>query len=191
MNEYRGQWILPLSREIAGSLFSDLETTLRLAPQWNVKELIFSGPMEPSAEFQCTVEYDRSEEILSYQGRVESLTPGKAVHLSFRSEVHFIDLSVQMVEHSLGKQLVFTIEADPPAAREDLFEYDLWARSFVNYLKISETNTLRSRALKLFYDRWWLRMSQSGKRLVFFLLIADGFSVVFLVAILLVWKLFS
>lgn len=188
MDHYSRQWVLTVSDEVANAVFCDLETILRLGPQWNVKTLRMDGPMEPGRTFELDAEHDRSEELLSLSGRVKAFTPGKALHLLMECSQQTVDFSVRLEDREQGKLISFLVSTVPRPVLEDLREYDLWARSFVNYLKISQSRSPFSRIWKWVLDRWWLKMSQAGKRLVFFIVIGDAFSVIFLVAILLWWK---
>ena len=90
-----------------------------------------------------------------------------------------------------GGWLDFFLDSAPDADPEDLREYDLWARSLLNYLGVSRSRSPFMRAWKWFLDRWWLKMPQSGKRILFFVLAGEALSFVFLVAILLWWRFVS
>ncbi|MFH0824592.1 MAG: hypothetical protein V2B18_17700 [Pseudomonadota bacterium] len=191
MDQYSREWALAVSEEAILRLFYDLETILRLAPQWNVKALRMDGPPAPGRTFELDVEHDRTETVISFSGQVKSFVPRKVLHLVMESSQNTVDFAVSLTERAQVNLISFHISSVPPPALEDLREYDLWARSVLNYLKISESRSPTTRLWKCFLDRWWLRMTQSGKRLVFFIVVADGFSVIFLVAILLWWKYFS
>jgi hypothetical protein len=188
---YTREWILPGGDRSQIELLADLETVLRLGPQWDVKSLKMEGPLAQRREFVLDVEYDRSETPVSFSGIVEEFAPGKALKLVMQAEEHSLDFSVNVTESPGGAVIAFRIAAVPPPVIEDLRDYDMWARSFVNYIKINASRKPLTRIWKWFLDRWWLKMTQSGKRLVFFIVVADGFSVVFLAAILLWWKYFS
>jgi hypothetical protein len=63
-----------------------------------------------------------------------------------------------------------------------------WLKSAANYLLISRRTSLFSRTWKWFLDRYWLKMSPSGRRTVFFVVVAEGLSLLFFLLIL-VWLL--
>lgn len=188
---YNREWILPAADQPGIDLLADLETVLRLGPQWDVKSLKMGGPVAQNRDFVLGVEYDRTEAPVTFSGKVVEFTSGKALRLVMQAQEHSVDFSVDLSESPAGTLIAFRITAVPPPGVEDLREYDMWARSFVNYVKICASRKPLTRIWKWFLDRWWLKMTQSGKRLVFFVVVADGFSVVFLAAILLWWKYFS
>jgi|GEM_PF-1557534 len=188
---YFRQWVLPPAGSVSADLFSDLEKVLRLGPQWNVQSLRSKGPLAESGEFELYVEHDRTEIPLSFSVRVEAFDPGKVLRLVMVSPSHALDFLMEVTENPDGRRVSFSIGSVPPPAGEDLREYDLWARSIVNYIKISESRSPLTRIWKWFLDRWWLKMPQSGKRIVFFVVVSEGFSFLFLIAILLWWKFSS
>ena len=67
-------------------------------------------------------------------------------------------------------------------------ELNLWLKSVANSILISNRTSLFSRAWEWFLDRYWLKMSPSGRRTVFFVVAAKGLSLVFFLLIL-VWIL--
>jgi hypothetical protein len=188
---YTRNWNLPCGERAEKDLFGDLETVLRLGPQWNVKALRVQGHVEAGASFECDVEYDRTEEFVTFVGTIDSFEPGRRLMLRLTSNRIEIDFSAQLTDYLNEKVVGFRISSIPPPTRQDFYEFDLWARSFVNYVKISESRSAVSRAWRWFLDRYWLKMPQSGKRIVFMIVVADGFSVAFLLALLLWWKFFS
>jgi hypothetical protein len=190
-NPYTREWLLPFRDGQQIELFSDLETVLRLGPQWDVKSLEIKGPVARDSDFSLDIEYDRTETPVSFKGKVKEFTAGRALRIVMQAQGHIVDFSVNVTDRSGGALIAFRVEAVPHPAIEDVREYDMWARSFVNYVKISASRKPLTRIWKCFLDRWWLRMTQSGKRMVFFIVVADGFSVVFLAAVLLWWKYFS
>ncbi len=191
IDQYFREWVLTVSDTAILRLFSDLETILRLGPQWNVKALRMDGPMAAGRTFELDVEQDRTETDISFSGHVKSFVPAKVLQLVLESSGHSVDFTVRLTERAQRNVISFHVSSVPPPALEDLREHDLWARSVVNYLQISDSRSPLTKIWKWFLDRWWLRMTQRGKRLVFFIVVADGFSVIFLVAILLWWKFFS
>jgi hypothetical protein len=190
-NSYSRQWLLPFSqRPTTDALFSDLETILRLGPQWDVKAITVDG-LGSSGTFHFDVEYDRTETQVSFSGKIIALAPGQTLRLAIRAPGLGIDFAMDIQEQDRGSLISFQIGSDPAPEYPDIREYDLWARSIVNYLKISESSSPWSKIWKWFLDRHWLKMTQSGKRIVFFVVVSEGFSLVFLIAILLWWKLLS
>ncbi len=189
-SHYARQWTLTPSVPAGASLLNDLEKILRLAPQWNVKSLRIEGSLGADRDFELDVEYDRSGTEISFSGKVEQFIPRNALGIVLTSPAQKVDFVMELTDRPHGRLVSFHIRSLPPPAVSDLREYDLWARSILNYLKISESRFLPVRMWKWFLDRWWLNMTQSGKRITFFIVVSEGFSLVFLVALLLWWKFF-
>jgi len=187
-SRYSREWTLPLSGSSAFGLLADVEKVLRLGPQWNVKELRLNGSMEADAAFELDVEYDRSEQAVSFAGKVEELIPGRNLRLALSAPEQQLDFSLRIAEQTDGSLVSFSISTTPDPSPEDMQEFDLWARSILNYVTICNSKSPLSWAWKWFLDCCWLKMSQSGKRVVLFIVVGEGLSLLFLVAILLWWK---
>lgn len=187
-SRYSREWTLPLSGNSAFGLLADLEKVLRLGPHWNVKELRLNGSMEAGAGFELNVEYDRSEQVVSFAGKVEELIPGRNLRLALSAPEQQLDFSLRIAEQTDGSLVSFSISTTPDPSPEDMQEFDLWARSILNYVTICNSKSPLSWAWKWFLDCCWLKMSQSGKRVVLFIVVGEGLSLLFLIAILLWWK---
>jgi hypothetical protein len=188
---YAREWSLPEDAPAVFRRVCDLGTLLRLAPQWDVKSFKMSGPPAAGADFLLDVEFDRSEEAVSFKGEVAVASPGSVLRLDLSAPGTRMRVDVEIADHPMGCRLRFGVATDPPPQADDLREYDLWARSLLNYLAISRSRSPLTRVWKWFIDRWWLTMPQSGKRIVFFVVVGEAFSLVFLIAILVWWKFFS
>lgn len=188
---YSQQWALTEDAPTAFGRVSNIETLLRLAPQWDVKSFIMDSLPAAGAGFLLKVEFDRSEKPVSFDGTITTYLPGCGLSVVLSAPECSVQVDIRLADDPMGSRLRFTVIADPPPQVEDLREYDLWGRSLINYLEISGSRSLLSRAWKWFLDRWWLTMTQSGKRIVFFVVVGEGFSLAFLIAILLWWKYIS
>lgn len=142
--------------------------------------------------FELDVEYDRTEAVATLAGRVDDYRPGEFLSLRVdgtgEAQGSGLTLVVQATAVPGGHLVDITVESVPAPQRQDLLEYDLWARSILNYMNVAGSRSLGARIWKRFLDRWWLTMSQSGKRMVFFIVAGEAISLAFLVALLLVWK---
>ncbi len=182
------EWALPAFRPPDFHPLGDLETVLRLAPQWDVTALHLEAPLRMGSGFRLEVMHDRSERALAYEGRVEAFTPGEVLSIDLSGPDRRLRLAVRAQPEATGSRLRFEIRSDPPGDPADLREYDLWARSLLDYLKVNRSRAWPTRAWKWFLDRWWLRMTQSGKRVVLFIVVGEGLSLVLLIAVLLWWR---
>lgn len=183
---YARDWLLPYAAPTDEGLFGDLEKVLRLCPQWDVKSL---APA-PGGGFEALLAHDRLEAELAYHVAVEEHAPGSHLRVKLTRGEESIAFSFAVEDRQTRGVLRARVETVPAPTAEDVREFDLWARSMANYLAISRSRSPAKRAWKWFLDRWWLTMSQSGKRMAFFILMGEALSVVFLVFILLWWKFF-
>lgn len=188
---YAREWAIPEDAPTVFGRVSNLGTLLRLAPQWNVTSYKMNDSPATGNGFLFDVEFDRSEKAVSFKGQIAEVSPGSALRLGLSAPGCSMRVDIQVADHPKGSRLRFEVATDPPPQADDLREYDLWARSLVNYLALSRSRSPLTRVWKWFLDRWWLTMTQSGKRIVFFVVVGEAFSLVFLIAILAWWKFFS
>lgn len=185
---YERQWAVSISDEVISALLGDYEKIIRLSPQWDVKSLRITQAEEQDRGIELDVEYDRDETSASFSGIIEKSTSLRSLRILLTSPDNSVDFFMGATSHHNGQVVTLRIESSPEPDVHDLQEYDLWARSIINYLKISSSRHLTIRLWKVFLDKWWLNMTQSTKRITFFVVVSEGFSLVLLVAILLWWK---
>ena len=198
MTQYDRDYLLTSGGDDRG-LFADLEKLLRLAPQWDLKAFVQDGET-----FSAEVFHDRTEETLTFKGRVltdgqppstpEPEAPDKAascVRFILEGPAESIDFSVRLEDRGPRGLARFSIHAKPDPAPASLREFDMWARSVANYIQISRSRNPFTRLWKRFLDRWWLTMSQSGKRMALFMVLGEGVALAFFLVILLWWKFSS
>jgi hypothetical protein len=185
------EWLLPAFTRRDFLPIGDIETVLRLAPQWDLSALRLEGPPVAGSAFELAVEHDRDERALTFAGRIEAFAPGETLQLELDGPGLRLRLAIRVLTESGGSRLRVEIDSDPPPGPADLREYDLWARSLLDYLRVSRSRAWPTRLWKWFLDRWWLRMTQSGKRMVFFIVAGEALSLVLLVAVLLWWRFVS
>jgi len=176
---------LPLPRDQVFAFFHDLDTWFRLNPQWAVLE--FARTAETGA-FALKVKYDRSEEEVTYKGTVGHREQDGVVTVRLEAETTRI-ITMEILSSAEGSVLNYTEDENRELTPEDKREINLWLKSAGDYIVTSKKNSLRSRLWKWFLDRMWLKMSPSGRRIVFFIVVGEAISFVFLI-LLLVWLIF-
>lgn len=178
---------LQLPREKIFAFFSDLERWFRLNPQWEV-ESFGSYEFCAGCTFAVTVMYDRSEQEVSYLGKVTELVGGERLELVLQATLpRTIRLLVQN-DDGVSK-LVYEEESEAELPDADKQEINLWLRSVANYLLVTSRKTLRSRIWKWFVDRVWLQMSPFGRRISIIVIIGEAFSLAMFL-LFLVWHYF-
>ena len=181
---------MDLPREKIFPFFSDLERWFRLNPQWNV--LSFEADRHPArgSRFVLKVEYDRSEVQVEYQGSVEEFRPDGLLTIRLEAE-YSREITLSVVDGGPGSFLKYRETRSPEQGAfsdHERRELELWVGSVANYIRTSNNSNPFSRLWKWFVDRYWLKMSPSGRRTVFFVVWAEGLSLVFFLLILL-WLL--
>jgi hypothetical protein len=186
--EYRHALELALPPDRIYPFFSDLEKWFRLNPQWNVHAFRCEGPLQNGCLFDLDVEYDRSEIKTSYSGSVEEVTPGRSLTIALRG-MDSRTITIEVVPAGEISFLKYRETRDAEPSVHEKRELNLWLSAVANYISVSNRGNLRSRLWKWFVDRVWLKLSPSGRRTVFFVVAAEGLSLVFFLLILL-WILF-
>jgi hypothetical protein len=166
------------------SFFSDLEKWFRLNPQWDVLSFEMQPPLAQGRSFTLKVEYDRAEREVQYHGVVEELAPPDT--LTIRLEGDFPrEMTIEVRDARYVSLLKYRETRESPFSDHEKSELNLWLKSVVNYILLSPKTGFYSRGWKWFLDRYWLKMSPSGRRTVFFVVFAEGLSLVFFLLILL------
>ena len=184
---YQNAEEIGLPKEQVFSFFYDLEKWFRLNPQWNVLSYEMKSPLERGSTFTLKVEYDRTEREIVYQGVVEDLDPPDL--LKIRLEGDFPrEMTVEVRDARFVSLLKYRENREAPFSDHEKSELNLWLKSVSGYILLSPKTGLHSRVWKWFLDRYWLKMSPSGRRTVFFVVFAEGLSLLFFLLIL-VWLL--
>ncbi len=178
---------LDLPPEQIFPFFADLETWLRLNPQWQVLSIHGEPGLREGSAFGLEVEYDRTEQKVFYQALITAVEPGRSFSLRLEGEA-LRKMTIEVLPARNFSLLKYREESDRPLSAKEQMELNLWLKSAGNYILISHRTSLVSIAWKWFLDRYWLKMSPSGRRTVFFVVVAEGLSLLFFLLIL-VWIL--
>lgn len=169
------------------SFFHDLEKWFRLNPQWQVISFVPDGPLREGGGFALEVEYDREERKVAYQGLITTWQPDRGFTVTLSGD-EVREIAIEVLDARFISLLKFRETSPKPLAEADTIELKLWLKSVANYILISHRTTPWSRSWKWFLDRYWLKMTPSGRRTVFFVVAAEGLSLVFFLLILM-WLL--
>ena len=164
---------IPLPQEKILPFFYGLEKWFSLNPQWQVLSIEGAGHIKKGDRFGLRVRYDRTENLVNYDGFVEELIDGRVLSVRLNAEnlrritVHFGDKGDPSI---LRQEEIMGNEGSPM----DQGELNAWLKSVAWYLMLQNRNTLWSKFWKFFMDRLWLRMSPSGRRIVILVVIAEA-----------------
>ncbi|MCU0588042.1 MAG: hypothetical protein MUF52_07775 [Syntrophobacteraceae bacterium] len=185
--EYRHALEVALPPRQIFPFFHDLERWFRLNPQWNVRSFRWDGLLEAGATFELEVEYDRSEARVIHGGTVEEVITGRSLTVVLTG-AEPRTITIEVVPAGDLSFLKYREVRDSSPSVHEQRELSLWLSAVANYVLVSSRASLKSRLWKWFIDRVWLSMSPSGRRTVFFVVVAEGLSLVFFLLILL-WLL--
>jgi hypothetical protein len=166
------------------SLFQDLEKWFRLNPQWQVISFVSKAPPQEGGGFELEVEYDRQERKVTYRGLITHWEPDRGLTVRLEGD-EVREMAIEVQDARFISLLKYRETSLHPLADRDKMELHLWLKSLANYILISHRTSPWSRIWKWFLDRYWLRMSPSGRRTAFFVIAAEGLSLIFFLFILL------
>jgi hypothetical protein len=176
---------IPLPQEKIFPFFYGLEKWFRLNPQWKVLSIEGACHIKKGDRFGLEVRYDRTENLVNYDGVVEELIDGSVLSIRLDAEktrritLHFGDKGDTSI---LRQEEVMENEGPPMEYRE----LTPWLKSVAWYLILQNKNTPWSKFWKFFMDRLWLKMSPSGRRIVLLVVIAEAVGFMFFLLFLIV-----
>ncbi|MFZ5906742.1 MAG: hypothetical protein ACOYVJ_04950 [Nitrospirota bacterium] len=147
------------------NFFRHPDMVLRLNPSWHVKDTKTTG----DNEYSLVLYDDGTEDSITLTLAVEET--GQAI--SYRMNSGHIEFLMEDIRPQLTKLSV----------RGDFFRAEdlpYWLNGIRNYIRLVEK---KSRGMKWFLDRFWLRMTPSQRRIVVILLLAEGIGLAALVAV--------
>ncbi len=130
--------------------------------------------------------YDRTDEVVDYDGIVEEFIDGRVLSVCLNAEksrhikVHLSDkgdTSLLRQEEVVENEL----------SQTEGGELNSWLKSVAWYLALQNKNTTWSKLWKFFMDRVWLKMSPSGRRIVFLVVIVEASGLIFFLLFLIVY----
>jgi hypothetical protein len=166
------------------TFFHDLEKWFRLNPQWQVLAFVSNAPPQAGSTFALEVEYDRQEKKAAYRGLITQWEPHRSLTVRLEGE-ETREMTIEVLDARYLSLLKYRETSQHPLTPRDKMELHLWLESVGNYLQISHRISIWSRLYKWFLDRYWLKMSPSGRRTAFFIVVAEGLSLLFFLCILL------
>lgn len=178
---------LEIDPDLIFAFFLNLETWFRLNPQWQVLSYQGEQPLREGSSFALQVEYDRTEQVVDYRGLIVEFQPNR--RLTVRLEGNGLrEIQIEVTDARFISILKYRELLEQPLSAPEQLELNLWLKSVANYIQVSHHRQIYSRVWKWFLDRYWLKMSPSGRRTVFFVVAAEGLSLLFFLLILL-WLL--
>ncbi|MEN2994377.1 MAG: hypothetical protein ABDH19_03385 [Thermodesulfovibrio sp.] len=185
----RLSFTVPVSAQSLYEVISDLDLLFRLNIQWHLKNHNFSKPINKESSYFAQVHYDREDKEVQYTVKVLELIQDSLMIIDLEGQKQRrIVFRIQRVS---DKHSIFTLEEEAQEAlnKAEIMELNLWAKSIINYAMISESKRITSRIWKFILDKIWLKLSPTGRRVVFFIIISEIFGLLFFI-ILVIYFLF-
>lgn len=174
---------LPLSFPVEKlfDILKNLDLTFRLNIQWHVKSFTFKEPLLENASYSMKVQYDRTDEVVNYTVQIFEYVPNSRIVIDLKGEKprRFV-ITADKINEKQGR---FELEeiSEEPLSREELMDLNLWAKSIIDYAMISQSKKLRSLLWKFLLDKVYLKLSPSGRRIVFLIVVSEIFALLFFI----------
>lgn len=149
------------------------DIVLRLNPSWYVKEIKAAD----KDLYALTLYDDRADETYSIFINIEASE--KSINYKINSnKIEFLMDEIKPSVTRISVKGDFFKEADLP----------YWLKGLKNYIQLE---TKQSRIMKWFFDRFWLRMTPSQRRIAMMVIIAEGIGFIALIIVIVALKLFK
>lgn len=181
---------VPVSAKDIYEVITDLDLLFRLNIQWHIKSHNFSKPITKGFNYSVRVHYDRTDKELEHNAEVLDLIENSLMIIDLKGAK---ERKIVFKLEGIGdRHATFTLEEqrDEPLSKEEIMELNLWAKSIINYAMIKQSRKITSRIWKFILDKIWLKLSPTGRRVVFFIIISEIFALLFFI-MLVIYFLFA
>jgi len=186
---------LPVTREIAFRVVSDLSKLLRLSPFFTLKQFATTdtGLLHRGTSFTITLDHYATRCIETYQYSVAALEPNTAVSFAIETgPVKEIRFDIEPSESGVRLTQTLTLDAaDDAVIAGTQNELELWMRSIGEYLKLAERGTLRKKIMLGFMDRVWLKLTLSERNIAIIMTKISALEIALLLVLVLAWRMFA
>lgn len=180
-------------REEVWALIADIEKRVRLCPLWDVigVESLTPGPLNVGSTFRLQTRQHR--QISARTSRVVEFVPGRRI--AHQRENALVARTVWSVQDcATGTRLMYeeTFELSDAQNRDTILQpahqaVREWLAMLKLYLEWREARL--TRAWRWLYDRWFLHMPTSQRRIVMTIVVMHAISAIGFIAAALVWGL--
>lgn len=181
MSEYRYERSLRVAapiEQVAG-FFRAGEAWFRLNPEWEVLAL---------DAHSLKVRYERSEREATYRRPASADFADSGGALAFAGDApRTIALALSPQENG-STRIDWSETFAEPIENMRLAELNLWLQASAGYLAWAARSDRRARLARWLLDRFWLRMSPTGRRVSLLILAMEFLALLLLIAILLIYR---
>lgn len=170
---YIAKIVAPHPKDRVFYFFYDIERLLRLNPQWGVLSIEKNISTSKGSYFKVKVRYDLSEQEVEYLAIIEEFVEGS--HLTLRLFSHTLPrlFKIKVIEDGARSIIEYEELKDEELSIVEKREINLWLKCIVNYINVFESKDVFSKIWRYYFDKVWLKMTPSGRRLVFFIVLIE------------------
>lgn len=160
-------------------VLTNLELLFRLNIQWHLKEHNFPKAIQSNGTYTCILHHEGLSKDIPYEVKVEYKSNPTVIDLSFDGEPpQQFCFTLKEVN---GKSLLEMEVKKESLSPEEQMELNLWVKSIINYAMISESKNPVTKVWKFLLDRFYLRLSPTGRRVVFLVVVSEIFALLFFI----------
>lgn len=184
---------IPLAGSEVFKVIKNLELLLRLNVQWHLrKHNLREKPLESGSIYKLAIYDERSEREVEITLKIVDFAENS--HLSFElweGNTFFRGFYFKVKDIETNRGLIEVEERRKTTISEqDRLELNLWIKSIINYAMLSRSKKTSSRIWKFFLDKCYLKLSPTGRRILFLVCISEIFALIFFIFLLLYYLFF-
>lgn len=179
---------VPFPKNTIYQFFRNLDTFFRLNLQWTVLNLSNCKDVQNYSQFYLKIRDDRTDKEINYTGTIEKTIKDNLISICLVNDISR-KIIIRLEDAGDNATMVYYEELiDKDLTLEEKRDISLWVKSVINYISISQKSTIRSKVYKWFIDKVWLKLSPTGRRVVFLVFIAEALAFLFFI-LLILWLL--
>lgn len=184
--ENRLSFSVPIPKEKVFQVLKNLDLLFRLNIQWHLKSHNFSTAPEQNREYQVVLRWEKDDKESTYTVKILDYQEGEVLDFAILENTNIIKRIIFLVTSQNNLTTIDVKEiADYGQSRESLLELNLWVKSILNYAMLLQSDSIFAKIWKSFLDKVYLKLSPTGRRLVFLIVISEIFALLFFILIVL------
>ncbi|MCS7200073.1 MAG: hypothetical protein N2327_06175 [Caldimicrobium sp.] len=186
--ENRIAFTVPVSLKSLSQVLSNLELLFRLNIQWHLKAHNFKIPLSMTDSYHCTLYLERVDRLIDYEVKIDYSSDFSHLMITLEGDLPR-KFQFRLLERDGGSYIELE-EIRNNLTKEEIMELNLWLKSIINYAMILESSKTVTKAWKFFLDKVYLKLSPTGRRIVFLVVISEIFALLFFILLLLYFLIF-